>query len=204
MEFERNRRVTYLHWRCLCAVNALHGLHRIAPPAYMVADELRRDFEDVLAALLDMCDHQWSDDGAWLRYEGGRLWIEGVQRDDLVTGGYAALEEAKRNPSLDVHKLRGWKDEALLGITSGGKKSKIKRAVIETGNEGGYRNPEESAQRASNIFANQIDRTLFRKCPDCGVIKTLDLMRKDRKLCLVCNKRRVSNYRRKKKNAGTI
>jgi hypothetical protein len=62
----------------------------------------------------------------------GRVWrIAGCRNYDALTGGWAWMAAAMDRSRVDVD-LRAWIDEALTGLTSGGRRSRLTRAAMPT------------------------------------------------------------------------
>jgi hypothetical protein len=165
-----------------------------------------------------MMDPEYSPYGAWLitGIEKETRWyrVGGIKRDgEASTGGWAALEEAESRPQLDP--APSWEEEAITGITPGGKQSKIKRAALSGSHRGGGRKatPEEAAARASHkwtvIPSNDLDDNFhpitktFKRCPKCNTPRPPEAWSKGAAWCRDCERIRLRRYRMQRRQQTT-
>ena len=183
---------TNIHWQLIRAVNRLWIVGNLGLTAESIANFVGLDFEMVETSLLEMTYKEFGDFGPWLSCSiSGRFAIDGRQRDQDSSGGYAALQHAKDNPHLEVDP--SWKNRQLTEGQTLGQNPVIPKKI----NSPNYTPPEESAHRTNEAFREDppVVETKLRLCPACDDHKKKEL-RENQKYCNACRRRK---YRKKKK-----
>jgi len=121
----------------------------------------------------------------WIDWQHGRMWI----RDE----GRQALKDASDNPELaTAPRDAQWKDEALTGITEAGKRSKINRAVLKTGQEVRTATTPAEARSEIGIKSRQLARQFKRPAAEVEAMLLIGFGEREGpqciKKCNSCNK----------------
>jgi hypothetical protein len=188
-------------------INWLSTTAVIGVDADRLAYRLKIDRADIGMYLMEMEDSDFSDWGQWVERIGRNRWvIFGVERDNQSTGGFLALDMAKKNVHLEEYGVTGWKNEALEGMQTDGKPTRIKNAAIPSfARPSKKEDAEDSAHRVNSRFAVEVVEDVvpvgekIRLCPGCRVKPRPP--KKDgtglRKYCDGCKARKNREDRRK-------
>jgi predicted Zn-ribbon and HTH transcriptional regulator len=92
---------------------------------------------------------------------------------------------------------REWKDQALLGITATGRRSKIEKAALAKDQR------EDTHKDIADLIERSRDaRARLVVCRSCGYTVDIGDLVKGKKICLDCHRERVAASRAKKEREG--
>lgn len=162
----------------------------------MMIDEFECDIY-----LSQMANPEFSEFGPWVERIGAGRWaILGVQRDNNSTGGYLALEIAKKNVYLKDESRR-WAENVRAGMDAKGDETEVENAAIPAFTRAKKPvDPESSAKRANDRFVSQekdeleVDENGDRLCPMCPPWRKKPVHKKSR-FCREHKRRRNRQYR---------
>lgn len=163
-----------IHWRMLRII--FYNQTTLSPSIStdFISERLSLTYSECVAGLSRMASSDFSDYGAWVYRTQGKWAIQGVQRHDHCTGGYMALEVAKKNVHLD-NREREWSENVRSGMDADGNETEVTDAVVPLA-FGDKRyldiDPENKAMAINERFANkepepETNEKGEKMCPRC-------------------------------------